>query len=97
VPDQLGMVLPPVYSSSSRGARDLADDLVSLKDSPSGSMHLCSGKSRLLLAAEDVAGDVVLFQLGVDGEDDIGQQAVRSPATDAAGLNMNSMSGGAWP
>ena len=37
---------------------------------------LVLGIEQVVLAAEDVAGDVVLFQLGVHGEDDVGHQAV---------------------
>ena len=75
--DELGDGLAAgVFLQQSQALGDLADDLVVAERLGEGFDALVLREQKVVLAAEDVAGNVVLLKLGVDREDDIGHQAV---------------------
>ena len=55
---------------------DLADDLVVAERLAQRLDAPLLGEEEVHLPAEEVAADVVLFQLGVDRQDDVGEEAV---------------------
>ena len=75
--DQLGDGLAAgVFLQQSQALGDLADDLVVAVRLAERLDALVLREQQVVLAAEDIGGDVVLFELGVHRQDDIRQQTV---------------------